>query len=456
MSTAPPSQVRPQRGDELELTIDSLAFGGAGVARTDGYVVFVSGAMPGDRVRAVIGKRKRAYAEARTLEILSPSPDRIAPVADHPGAPWQVLPYERQLEVKQAQVDEALRRIGKLDGFALEPIVPAVSQWRYRNKLEYSFGADPTTGELQCGFHAPGRWDEIVPITDCLLASEPANEARERIVAWCREQGLSVYDRRSGKGLLRNLVVREGRRTGAVQVRLVTSAGSLDRDSLVRAGEGLDGLLWTRIDSVAETTQGGRTELLAGSDRFAETLGGMHFEISAEAFFQTNTEMAEQLYALAVEYAAPGGFERLYDLYCGIGTIGLLMSPRVAELWGLELVPEAISDAIANARANEVDNAHFFAGDVRLAMRELVERAGRPDLLVVDPPRAGLSQKVVRRIIEASPARIVYVSCNPTTLAPNAAQLVEAGYELVRVRPVDMFPQTPHIECVAELVRRSG
>ncbi len=423
------------------------------MARTDGYVVFVTGAVPGDRVRAVIGKRKRAYAEARAIEILEPGPDRIAPVADHPGAPWQVLSYERQLEVKQAQVQDALRRIGKLEAFALEPIVPAMSQWRYRNKLEYSFGAD-ASGELVCGFHAPGRWDEIVPVADCLLASEPANAAREQIVSWCRAQGLSAYDRRSGEGFLRNLVVREGRRTNALQVRLVTSMGQLDRDSLTRAGEGLDGLLWTRVDSVAETTQGGETELLAGSDRFEEVLGGMRFEISAEAFFQTNTEMAERLYQLAIEYAAPVGFERVYDLYCGIGTIGLLMSPRVAEVWGLELVPEAISDAIANARANEVDNAHFFAGDVRLALRDLTERAGRPDTLVVDPPRAGLSQKVVRRMIEAAPTRIVYVSCNPTTLAPNAAQLVEAGYELVRVRPVDMFPQTPHIECVAELVRR--
>jgi 23S rRNA (uracil1939-C5)-methyltransferase len=453
MSTAPPTQPRPQRGDELDLTIDTLAFGGAGVARTDGYVVFVTGALPGDRVRAVIGKRKRAYAEARTVEILQPGPDRIEPVADHPGAPWQVLAYARQLEVKQSQVDDALRRIGKLDGFALEPIIPAVSQWRYRNKLEYSFGAD-ASGELVCGFHAPGRWDEIVAMDDCLLASEAANAARDQIVRWCRAQGLTAYDRRSGKGLLRNLVVREGRRGEAIQVRLVTSNGELDRESLIRAGEGLDGLLWTRVDGVAETTQGGVTELLAGSDRFEDTIGGMRFEISAQAFFQTNTEMAEQLYQLAIEYAAPVGFERVYDLYCGIGTIGLLMSPRVAEVWGLELVPEAISDAIANARANEIDNAHFFAGDVRLAMRELVERAGRPDVLVVDPPRAGLSQKVVRRIIEASPSRIVYVSCNPTTLAPNAAQLVEAGYELVRVRPVDMFPQTPHIECVAELVRR--
>ena len=180
----------------------------------------------------------------------------------------------------------------------------------------------------------------------------------------------------------------------------------------------------------------------------------MRMRISPTAFFQTNTEMAERLYRLAIEYAAPAASDRVYDLYCGIGTIGLLMAPRAGEVWGLELVEEAIADAIANARLNEVDNAHFFAGDVRLALRELVDRAGRPDVLVVDPPRSGLSQKVVRRVIEAAPRRIVYVSCNPTTLAPNAAQLVaDGGYRLRRVRAVDMFPQTPHIECVALLER---
>jgi 23S rRNA (uracil1939-C5)-methyltransferase len=447
------TQPRPQRGDGLELKIDSLAFGGAGVARTNGYVVFVSGAVPGDRVRAVIGKRKRAYAEARTVEILEPSPDRIDPVADHPGAPWQVLRYERQLEVKQAQVDDALRRIGKLDGFELEPIVPAVQQWRYRNKLEYSFGT-AGDGSLVCGFHAPGRWDEIVGVRDCLLASEPANDARERIVAWCRAEGLTAYDRRTGDGQLRNLVVREGRRTEAIQLRLVTSAAArLDRESLARAGAGFEGLLWTRQDSLGETTSGGETELLSGTERFEEVLASMRFSVSAQAFFQTNTEMAERLYELAVGFTRATGFERVYDLYCGIGTIALMVAPRVAEVWGLELVPEAIADAIGNARSNEVDNVRFFAGDVRLALRELVEKAGRPDVVIVDPPRAGLSQKVVRRIIEAAPRRIVYVSCNPTTLAPNAAQLVEAGYRLDRVRPVDMFPQTPHIECVAELAR---
>jgi 23S rRNA (uracil1939-C5)-methyltransferase len=447
--------IRPRRGDELTLTVDTLAYGGAGVARLEGYVVFVQGGIPGDTVRVEVGKSKRAYAEARVIEVVTPSPDRIEPLAQHPGAPWQVIPYAKQLEIKAEQVDDALRRIGKLDGYTLEPIVPALQEWRYRNKLEYSFGKDES-GRLICGFHAPGRWEDIVEVTDCMLASEKGNQAREEVVAWCRAQGLEPYDRRTNEGFLRNLVVREGRRSGEIQVRLVTSPGKLDEEGLADASATANGLLWTKLASVAETTAGGETALLAGIERLEEQLGNLSISISAEAFFQTNTEMAERLYAVAVEYADLKGFERLYDLYCGIGTIGLMMAPRVAELWGLEIVEDAIADAIANARRNEIDNAHFFAGDVRLAMRDLVERAGRPDVLVVDPPRAGLSQKIVRRVVEAAPKRIVYVSCNPTTLAPNAAQLVEAGYELTKVRPVDMFPQTPHIECVAQLERRTG
>jgi 23S rRNA (uracil1939-C5)-methyltransferase len=445
----PQTSARPARGAELELTVDTLAHGGNGVARLDGYVVFVAGALPGDRVRAVVGKAKRAYAEARAIEILEPSPDRIEPLAAHPGAPWQVLSYDRQLEVKAEQVGDALRRIGRLDGFEQEPIVPAIEQWRYRNKLEYSFGTG-AGGELSCGFHAPGRFDEIVAVDDCLLASERGNAAREQVLAWCREQGLSAWDRRDGSGLLRNLVVREGRRTGELQVRLVTSPGAIDAAGLAAAVD-CEGLFWTQAAALGETTQGGETKRLSGSKRLREQLGELEFLISPEAFFQTNTEMAEVLYGAAVELAGLRGHERVFDLYSGIGTIGLSLASRSREVIGVEIVAPAVADAIDNARRNEITNASFFAGDIRLAMRELVEQAGKPDVCVIDPPRAGLSQKVVRRIIEAAPKRIVYVSCNPTTLAPNAAQLVEAGYALRRVRPVDMFPQTPHIECVALL-----
>jgi 23S rRNA (uracil1939-C5)-methyltransferase len=453
MATARPS-TRPRPGDVLELRIDALAFGGAGVARLEGYVVFVNGGMPGDRVRAEVSKSKRGYAQARAVEVLEEGSDRIAPVAPgHPGASWQVLPYERQLEVKQAQVDDALRRIGRLDGFSLEPIVAAEQAWRYRNKVEYSFGRDDA-GELVCGFHAAGRFDRIEAMEDDRLASEPVNELRERVATWCRAEGLSAYDRRAHEGLLRNLVVRESRRGGALQARLVTSPGDLRIDALAAAA-GADGVFWTRTESMGETTAGGATEHVSGDPYLEEELGGLRFRVSPEAFFQTNTEMAERLYGIAGEYAGLRGWERVYDLYCGIGTVGLTLAPRAGELWGLEIVEESVADAIENARRNEIDHARFYAGDVRLALRELVEKAGRPDVLVVDPPRAGLSQKVVRRVIEAAPKRIVYVSCNPTTLAPNAAQLAEAGWELRRVRPVDMFPQTPHIECVA-LLERSG
>ncbi len=284
--SAPPTQARPQRGDELELEIESLAFGGEGVARLGdgGYVVFVAGAIPGDRVRAVVHKRKRSYAHARTLEVLTPSPERIAPRAAHPGVPWQVLPYERQLEIKHAQVREALERIGHLEGFALEEIVPAQEQWRYRNKLEYSFGNGPD-GSLVCGFHAPAGGNAVVPIDDCLLASELGNRAREAGAAWCIAQRLTAWERGGGgvarmreervgpaddgRVRLRNLVVREGRRTGKVQVRLVSSDGELDAAGFADAleaelGDSLSGVLWTRSDRPAETTQGGRTELVAG------------------------------------------------------------------------------------------------------------------------------------------------------------------------------------------------
>lgn len=449
---------RPERGAELELSVEALAYGGNGIARLEaqadgrgGYVVFVSGAIPGDRVRAVITKRKRGYAEARTLEVLEPSPERIAPLADHPGAPWQVLPYERQLAVKHEQVRDALTRIGRLEGFQLDDIVPAVEPWRYRNKLEYSFGTD-AAGDLVCGFHAPGSWHEIVPVSDCLLASERSNLVREQVLAWCRSQGLRAMDRRTHTGLLRNLVVREGRRTGALQVRIVTGPGELDTASLAGAVE-CEGLMWTRTDAMAESTAGGETSLIAGAPALHEEIGGLSLAISPLAFFQTNTEMAERLYAIAADLADLKGWERVFDLYCGIGTVGLSIAARAGEVWGLEIVEPAVADAIANAKRNEIANAKFFAGDVRLALRELVDEASRPDVCMIDPPRAGLSQKVVRRIVEAAPRRIVYISCNPTTLAPNAAQLVEAGYALRRVVPVDMFPQTPHIECVAVLDR---
>jgi 23S rRNA (uracil1939-C5)-methyltransferase len=323
--------------------------------------------------------------------------------------------------------------------------VPAVEQWRYRNKLEYSFGV-PADGDPPgplLGFHARGRWDRIVDVDDCLLASTANNAARNGVRDWAREAGLSAFDG-EGRGALRNLVVRDGRRTGQVQTRLVTAAAEIPRPPVD---------LHTIVAGPSGGTEGPTGVL--GEGFLHERLGELELRISPGAFLQTNTETAERLYAIAREMAALGSGERLFDLYCGIGTIGLDMAADAAEVWGIETVPEAIADAEANATANGIDNARFVGGDARLGIRPLIERAGKPDVVVVDPPRAGLSAKVVRRVLECDARRIVYVSCNPTTLAPNARQIVDAGYRLARVRPVDMFPQTPHIECVA-LLEREG
>ncbi|MGB7588537.1 MAG: 23S rRNA (uracil(1939)-C(5))-methyltransferase RlmD [Solirubrobacterales bacterium] len=454
---------RPRRGEVLEVEIDSLAFGGRGVARAEGYVVFVAGALPGDRVRAEVTKAKRRFAEARTVELLSPGADRVPDQCVHegepcPGAPWQGLQYEQQLTHKRDQVEEALRRIGGLEDFELEPIEPAVEQWRYRNKLEYSFGERAEgggggqggagedagrgreAGETILGFHARGRWDLVVGIEDCLLASERGNAARNAVRDWARRESIPPYNRRERSGVLRNLVVREGRRTGQIQSRLVTAPAHFPKPPVD---------LHTAIEGDSGGTDGPTGVI--GEERLREELCGLQLEMSHGAFFQTNTEMAERLYAVAAEFAGLSGGEKVFDLYCGIGTIGLTMAARAGEVWGLELVPEAISDAVSNAERNEIANVHFVAGSARTGVRPLLEKAGKPDVVVLDPPRAGLSQKIVRRVLECEARRIVYVSCNPTTLAPNAAQLVEAGYRLRRVRPVDMFPQTPHIECVALL-----
>jgi 23S rRNA (uracil1939-C5)-methyltransferase len=440
---------RPRRGEELELRVDALAQGGRGVARTEeGFVVFVAGALPGDLVRARVGKSKRSYAEASAIELLEPASERIPDTCVHggepcPGAAWQGLPYELQLEHKRAQVREALERIGGFEGIEIEPIVEAVEQWRYRNKLEYSFGAESATDAPRLGFHARGRWDTVVDVDDCHLASGANNAARNAIREWAATEGLPAYDGDSGGGALRNLIVREGRRTGQVQTRLVTAAEAeipqppVDLHTTVRGPSG---------------GTDGPTGVL-GEEFLRERLGDLDLRVSPFAFLQTNTETAERLYATAREFAGLGSGERLFDLYCGIGTIGLSMAADAGEVWGIETIADAITDAEFNAELNGIGNARFRAADARLGIRPLLEEAGKPDVVVLDPPRAGLSAKIVRRVLECEAKRIVYVSCNVTTMAPNVRQMVDAGYRLTRVKPVDMFPQTPHIECVGLLER---
>ncbi len=447
------------KDQELELHVDSLAYGGNGVARLNGFVVFVRRGLPGDTVRARVTKVKRSHAEALAVEVLEPGPQRVdAPCAHYPacgGCRFQDLAYDAQVAAKEAQVADALRRIGGLAEPPLEPIIPAESIFHYRNKLEYSFTQTPAGAAL--GFHKAGRWDEVLEIERCWLTTDLGNAIRDAVRDWAREERLPAYDQETHEGYLRHLVFREGRNTGQALVQLVTAPGErFEREQFVevlRRFPEVRAIHWAVNETPAEVTNL-PTTLLWGEDAIEEELCGLRFRVRPNAFLQTNTAMAERLYELAGEYAAMTGQETVYDLYCGIGTIGLSLADKALTVWGVEVSEESVACALENADLNGITNAAFFAGEVGQSLAELQERAGDPDVVVVDPPRAGLSGKALRRIGRLEPKRIVYVSCNPTTLASNVKELGTAwGYRLERVRPVDMFPHTPHIEAVALLTR---
>jgi 23S rRNA (uracil1939-C5)-methyltransferase len=449
----------PLRKDqELELKIDSLAYGGNGVARLNGFVVFVRRGLPGDTVRARVTKVKRSHAEATALEVVEAGAPRVeAPCVHFPacgGCRFQDLAYEAQLESKATQVADALARIGKLSGFELEPAVPAESLFHYRNKLEYSFTATPTGVGL--GFHKAGRWDEVLDIERCWLTTDLGNAIREAVKGWANDQGLAAFDQETHEGYLRHLVVREGRNTGQALVVLVTAPGALAEEGFVAAVRQFPevrSVHWAVNDTPAEVTSL-PTKLLWGEEAIEEEILGLRFRMRPNVFMQTNTAMAEKLYGLAIDYAGLTGEETVYDLYCGTGTIGLAMARDALTVWGIEASEESVACAVENAELNGLANAAFFAGDVAADVEELRERAGRPDVVVVDPPRAGLVGKAVARVAALEAPRLVYVSCNPTTLAGNAKELTgEFGYRLERVRPLDMFPHTPHVESVALFTR---
>jgi 23S rRNA (uracil1939-C5)-methyltransferase len=453
-----------QRDQELELQIESLAYGGNGVARLNGFVVFVRRGLPGDTVRARVTKVQRRHAEAVTTDVVAPGPLRVdAPCAHYPacgGCRFQDLAYDAQVATKHQWVADSLQRLAGLPDAPLDPIVPAASQFHYRNKMEYSFtqttDADGTVGPT-LGLHKAGRWDEVLEIEKCWLTSDTGNLVRNTVRDWAREEKLPAYDQETHEGYLRHLLVREGRNTGQVLVQLVTNRGErFDRERLIEvltAIPAVKSIHWSVNKGVAEVTNL-PTDLLWGDDAIEEEIDGLRFRVRPNAFLQTNTEMAAQLYAIAREFAALSGGETVYDLYCGIGTIGLSMAAQAMTVWGIEISEESVACAIENQELNGIGNTAFFAGNVGEVLNDLRQRAGDPDVVVVDPPRAGLAGKALRRLGEIGAPRIVYVSCNPTTLAGDAKRLGEDyGYRLVRARPVDMFPHTPHVECVALLER---
>src|SRR5437763_2810199 len=399
------------KDQELELSIDSLAYGGNGGARLNGFVVFVRRGLPGDRVRARVTKVKRSFAEATAVDVLERSPLRVeAPCAHYPacgGCRFQDLAYEAQVAAKEEQVADALRRIGGIPEPPLEPIVPAEEVFHYRNKLEYSFTQTPSGPAL--GFHKAGRWDEVLDIQKCWLTTELGNGLREAVRDWAREEGLDAYSQADGSGYLRHLVIREGRNTGQALVQLVTAPGERFEKGylvdVVRRFPQVSSVHWSINDTPAEVTNL-PTELLWGEEWIEEEIGGLRFRVRPNAFLQTNTEMAAQLYEIAREFAQLGGGETVYDLYCGIGTIGLSLAAKALTVWGIEISEESVVCAIENQELNAIGNAAFFAGNVGEALRELRDRAGDPDVVVVDPPRAGLAGKALKRLGEIAAPRI--------------------------------------------------
>ena len=448
-------------GDILDLDIDTLAYGGQGVARRDGFVVFVRHTVPGDRVRVQIVKNKRTYAEARVVDLLSPSPLRVPPPCGHSetcgGCEWQAIDYAAQLELKQQQVVESLQHIGGLRDYTLEPIKGMTIPWRYRNKMEFSFGTNEA-GDLLLGLHKRGSWREVSETTDIWLAPEEMNRARQAVATACRALNLPPYSQVTHQGLLRHLVVRKGFASGDLFLNLFVTSRFREEEALaarVAEVQPYSSFAITVNESRADAAVGVGPFMVVGPPWFNEEILGVKLRVPALGFLQTNGIMVEALYDVALRWAAPAAQRSAYDLYCGIGALSLLLAHRAGHVYGMEIVTDAVAAAQENARLNGITNASFLAGDVRKLLRETTTAGGEPPAVVVtDPPRAGMAKKAVERTAALGAERIVYISCNPTTLAANAAQLTTLGYRLTRVAPVDMFPQTHHIEAVALFERQ--
>jgi len=449
---------KPKRGDLLELVVDDLAFGGEGVGRADGYVVFVRGGLPGDRLRVRVTEARGRFGRGVIDTVLSPSPDRVEAPCPYfgscGGCRLQHLAYPAQLAFKEKQVRDCLTRLGGLTPFELRPIVAAPARYGYRNKMEFTIaGPGPVIG-----LHQAERYDVVLDIERCLLQSDTMNALLDELRRQVRERALSVWDPQSERGLLRFAAVREGQRTGEAMVNVVASAP--DVDTLVPVAEALrarvpatTSVVLNVNDKKASVAVGSEEHLLLGRDHITEKLGSVGFRVSAASFFQTNTAQAERLFAIVAEACELGGDDTVLDLYSGTGAISLLLAGRARHVYGIELAPAAVADAVRNAQANGIANCTFLTGEVRHVLPALARDGVRPSVVVADPPRAGFHPKALSALAALAPARIVYVSCNPSTLARDVGDLVRQGYRLDWVQPVDMFPQTPHIEAVARLTR---
>lgn len=468
--------VRKKQNRELE-TIEIIDAGSEGkaVGKTGEKVIFVPFAMPGDVVDLVITKRRKSYLEGSIKQFRKKSPRRIEPFCEYfgtcGGCKWQHMTYEDQLFFKQKQVKDNLERIGGIDTSMMADIIASPSERYYRNKLEFSFSdrrwifpnePDGIKNEPGLGFHVPRIFDKVIDIRQCYLMAEPSNKIRNWIKDYAVQNALSFYNPRKWEGLLRTLVIRISS-SGDVLINLVVNTFRENEKKqtfqlladLQETFPEITALFYTVSDKKNDSLSGLEATHFSGEKHIMETMEDLKFRVAPMSFYQTNSHQAFELYRIAREFANLKGNEHVYDLYTGAGTIALFMARQAKHVTGIEYVPEAISDARENARFNGIENATFIHGDMaKVFNRELIATHGHPDIVIVDPPRAGMHPDVVKQLLDSSPERIVYVSCNPATQARDL-KLMKETYRILKIQPVDMFPQTHHVENIVLLEKKS-
>ncbi len=459
-----------RKRDILELNIDKMAYGGQGIARLDGFVIFVKGAIPGDRLKAQVFKKKKGYAEARLLDLIEPSPDRIQPPCPYVGycggCQWQMLSYEKQLEYKKEQIAESMNHIGTIKDIVVRDVIPSENRFAYRNKMEFSFSdrrwflpseldKKETEGGLALGLHVPGTFSKVIDIDACLLQQENGNRILREVKEYVRNCGVPVYGIKSHVGYWRFLALRYSTAFDQWMVNIVTTDDRPDiikplADGLLRKIGNIKSVVNNITQSKASVAVGESERIVAGEKYIEDKIGAFNFRISSNSFFQTNSLGAQSLYQTVLNYADFSGNEKVLDLYSGTGTIPIFLADRVSAVTGIEINESAVQDARKNCINNGIQNCDFICGDMR---EKLASISHKPDALIIDPPRAGMHKDVLAKVLELSPEKIVYVSCNPATMARDTGQLVR-DYEVVEIQPVDMFPHTYHIEAVAKLRKR--
>ena len=455
-----------QKNDELILKIEDMGVDGAGIGKADGMTFFVKDAVIGDVVRAKVMKLKKTYGYARLMELQEASPDRVEPKCPYyrqcGGCQIQALSYEKQLEFKERKVRNNLERIGGFTEIPMEPIVGMEEPYHYRNKAQFPVGTDKD-GHIVTGFYA-GRTHTIIPNRDCALGLPVNREILDLVIDFMEKYHVSAYDEKTGKGLVRHVLIRCGFTSKEKMVCLIINGKSLPHsEKLVEALRKIDGMTSISINCNTEHTNvilGRKTVVLWGQEYITDQIGEISYEISPVSFYQVNPVQTEKLYGLALEYADLHGEENVWDLYCGIGTISLFLAQKAKQVYGVEIIPQAIENAKRNAVKNGIENAEFFVGKSEEVLPEFYEKeaaAGRKahaDVIVVDPPRKGCDEKLLETIVKMAPDRVVYVSCDSATLARDVKYLEERGYWVERVSCVDMFPMSGHVETATLLVRK--